>query len=167
MPFPAIELRPASAGDAQDLSAIALAAKRHWGYAQELLEEWRAQLTLSPADIAARPTWVATIDGTPAGFYSIAPVEPCWTLEHLWVLPSAMGRGIGLRLLEHALNSALNAGAQGLDIDADPNAEGFYLRCGARRVGEIAAPVPGSPGRVRPQLRLAAMRAAGPGTPAA
>ena len=156
----AILLRPALAREAPELSAVALAAKRHWGYAEDVIANWCAELTLSPADIAARPTWVATLEGTIAGFHAVAPAELCWKLEHLWVLPWAMGRGIGVRLLEHALSTALNAGAQGLDIDADPNAAGFYLRCGAQLVGDVAAPVPGSPGRVRPQLRLAALRAA-------
>ena len=155
----AIELRPALTREAPDLTAVAFAAKRHWGYAEDAIGSWRAELTISPADIAARPTWVATLGGTIAGFHAIAPAEPCWRLEHLWVLPSAMGRGIGVRLLEHALSIALNAAARGLDIDADPNAEGFYLRCGAQRAGSVAAPIPGFPGRVRPQLRLAAMRA--------
>jgi len=155
----AIHLRPAAAREAPDLTAIALAAKRHWGYAEAAIEGWGAQLTLTPTDIAARPTWVATFEDSLAGFYSVAPAMPCWTLEHLWVLPSAMGRGLGVRLLEHALNQSLNAGAQGLDIDADPNAEGFYVRWGAWRIGEIAAPIAGSPARVRPQLRLVAMRA--------
>ena len=154
-----IELRQAVPLDAPGLTAIAFSSKRHWGYAEESIEGWRAQLTVSPADIAAGRVWVAMSEGAIAGFHALTPGPLCWTLEHLWVLPSAIGRGIGGRLLEHALATALAAGAQGLDIDADPNAEGFYLRCGARRVGEIAAPIPASPGRVRPQLRLAAMLA--------
>jgi len=37
-------------------------------------------------------------------------------------------------------------------VDADPNAESFYLACGADRCGEVPAPIRGEPGRVRPQL---------------
>jgi hypothetical protein len=37
-------------------------------------------------------------------------------------------------------------------IDSDPNAEPFYLACGAERTGAIPAPIAGQPARVRPQL---------------
>lgn len=37
-------------------------------------------------------------------------------------------------------------------VDADPNAESFYLESGAVRRGVVPAPIPGEPERVRPQL---------------
>jgi hypothetical protein len=49
-------------------------------------------------------------------------------------------------------------GASGLLIDADPNAELFYIACGATRFGEIPAPITGQPDRVRPQLELQRLR---------
>jgi len=45
-------------------------------------------------------------------------------------------------------------GATGLDIEADPNAESFYQHLGGRRVGEVAAPVPGAAERRLPLLVL-------------
>ena len=39
-------------------------------------------------------------------------------------------------------------------IVADPHAERFYLRLGARRVGEVAGPMPGAPDRKLPLLEL-------------
>ena len=41
-----------------------------------------------------------------------------------------------------------------LTIDADPNAELFYLAYGAIRTGTIAAPIEGVPDRVRSQLHF-------------
>lgn len=41
-----------------------------------------------------------------------------------------------------------------ITIDADPNAEAFYLACGVIRVGHVAAPIFADPSRVRPQLSL-------------
>ncbi len=34
------------------------------------------------------------------------------------------------------MGEAASRGAESVEIEADPNAEGFYLRMGARRVGE-------------------------------
>ncbi len=56
-------------------------------------------------------------------------------LLHLWVLPEAMGRGVGRSLFSHALERARILGFRELEIESDPNAEGFYQRMGAHRVG--------------------------------
>ena len=48
-----------------------------------------------------------------------------------------MGKGVGRRLFEHARAVAAGAGVRVLEIDSDPNAEAFYCRMGAVRVGEI------------------------------
>ena len=66
--------------------------------------------------------------------------------------PQLMDRGIGRALVAHALETAARGGASAVIVDADPNAEGFYLACGGVRCGEVPAPIPGEPGRVRPQL---------------
>jgi hypothetical protein len=52
----------------------------------------------------------------------------------------------------YALQLAKNQGARTMLIDADPNAEPFYLSRGAVRVGEIAAPIEGNNQRIRPQM---------------
>lgn len=57
-------------------------------------------------------------------------------LDHLWVLPERIGSGIGRSLFEHAVHRASALGAEVLEIESDPNAEGFYRRMGAERIGE-------------------------------
>jgi GNAT superfamily N-acetyltransferase len=153
---PIIQIRPAAAEESGVLTDIAFAAKCSWKYPEPLLEQWRPQLTISPMLIACQPTWVAGVEGALAGFASVVPKLPFWELEHLWVLPAHSNNGIGRQLLEHALAAALVAGACGLAIDSDPNAEGFYRRCGAVRIGETAAPIPALPDRVLPRLMLTA-----------
>lgn len=138
--------------EADVLSALAMRAKAHWGYADQALEQWQAQLAISPADIRGQPTFVATIEGEIAGFYSLLPSGESWDLDNLWVSPLFMRHGVGQALLEHALETAARGSATEVTVDADPNAEAFYLQCGAVRRGEVRAPIPGQPERVRPQL---------------
>jgi hypothetical protein len=88
-----IQLRPAAAEDASALTDIAFTAKRIWGYPEAVIEHWRPQLTISSALIGKQPTYVATFEGKAVGFYSVAPGELHWALDHLWVLPSLKGRG--------------------------------------------------------------------------
>ena len=145
-------IRPAIETQAELLSALVMRAKAHWGYSAQTLEGWRCELAVSPQDIRAKPTFVALMDDEVAGFYSLSAVQSVWELDNLWVSPEFMHRGIGRTLLSHALETARSRGAVEVTVDADPNAEPFYQQCGAVRRGEVAAPIPGQPWRVRPQL---------------
>jgi len=147
-----VNIRPAQGHEAEALTAIALKAKAYWGYPADTLESWKQELTVSTRTVTSRPTFVAVIRDEIVGFYSMSPSHDAWKLEDLWVLPRFMERGIGRALVAHALETAARGGASSVTVDADPNAESFYLACGADRYGEVPAPIPGEPGRVRPQL---------------
>lgn len=147
-----MHIRPALTEEAHQLSALVLRAKAQWGYAQKQLEAWRPSLAISAESLSARPTFVGEIDDLMVGFYSLAPSATVWELDNLWVAPEYMRRGLGRKLLAHALETAGAGGADHVVVDADPNALPFYMACGAIRVGEVAAPIPGQPDRMRPQL---------------
>ena len=68
-----MNIRPAVETEAQLLSALAMRAKAYWGYSDEALEAWRAELAVSPQGIRARPTFVAMVGIEVAGFYSLSP----------------------------------------------------------------------------------------------
>jgi GNAT superfamily N-acetyltransferase len=147
-------IRRAEPHEAEALSCLARSAKQGWGYAAEVVARWREDLQVSAEHIAGLPCFVIDQEGRPAGFYCLAPGSRTWALQGLWVDPALWRRGLGGRLMLHACDIARQDGAVSLSIDADPNAEAFYLHCGARRTGVIAAPLVGEPGRVRPQLVL-------------
>lgn len=121
--------------DAEALTEIAHAAKRHWGYPERWVESWRDILTMTPEFIAANVAYSAMEDDRAVGFYLLTTEEDGMHLDHLWITPHAMGRGIGRALFEHAAGEARRLGHRKLKIEADPNAEGFYAHMGARRVG--------------------------------
>ncbi|HYJ06103.1 MAG TPA: GNAT family N-acetyltransferase [Chthoniobacterales bacterium] len=120
--------------DAEALTEIAFAAKRHWGYPERWIQIWRDVLTVTPALVAANPTFSAIEDDRVVGFSSLA-AEPRPDLTHLWVLPSSMGRGFGRALFDRAVEQGRALGFSAFQIEADPNAEPFYLHMGAKRVG--------------------------------
>jgi molybdenum cofactor cytidylyltransferase len=150
-----MHVRRAISEDAEELSALALTAKAYWGYAEARLEEWRPNLEVSAESVLSRPTFVGELSGRIVGFYSLVPSASAWELDNLWVAPEHMRRGLGRALISHAVQTAAAAGATSMIVDADPNAEPFYVACGAKRIGEIAAPIAGQPSRVRPQLMFA------------
>jgi len=124
----------AKGDDAAALSNIALSAKRHWRYPERWLEIWRESLTVRPEFIVAHETYAAVVAGRTVGFYALRCEGSRGRLDHLWVLPDAMNQGVGRALFTHAVERAKVLGLQALEIESDPNAEGFYQRLGARRV---------------------------------
>jgi GNAT superfamily N-acetyltransferase len=138
--------------DATALTEIAYAAKRHWGYPERWIESWRDTLTIRAEFIAANVAWCATEGVRAVGFYVLTNENDGLHLDHFWIVPSAMGRGIGRALFEHAVEEARTLGHRILKIEADPNAEGFYTRMGARHMGEAVTEIEGQR-RVLPLLR--------------
>jgi ribosomal protein S18 acetylase RimI-like enzyme len=135
----------AKAEDADALTEIAHAAKRHWGYSEQWIKAWRDILTMRPEFITFNVTYCATEGSRAVGFYVLTTESDGIHLDHLWIRPSAMGRGIGRTLFQHAVGQAGDLGFQAIKIEADPNAEGFYRQMGAKRVGENVMEIEGKP----------------------
>ena len=97
------------------------------------------------------PVYCAEDGGAIVGFYALSGAAPVMELEHCWVQPAFIGRGVGARLLNHAAATCHALRARTLGIASDPFAEGFYRRMGARPVGTV----PSTPrGRTLPRLLL-------------
>jgi GNAT superfamily N-acetyltransferase len=143
-----IEIRRATPNDSQRATELARSAKAHWGYPAEWLALWHEDLHISEADISKHPTFVAMVDGEVVGVCQLQAGDVGALLEHVWVDPKAHGQGVGRALVEHA-----TSGTHGvIAVVADPNAERFYIRLGAKRVGDVFAPMPGAPDRKLPLL---------------
>lgn len=145
-----LTIRAARPEDAAAMTAVAFAAKRHWGYDELQIDAWRDGLTVRPEQIAHGAAFIAEIHGEAVGVAVACPSEDRWELEHLWVVPRAMGRGVGRALLDAVCRRLQQAGVRQLRIESDPHAAGFYARIGARRAGAKPAPIAGEPGRVLP-----------------
>lgn len=122
--------RPAQPDEAARLTAIAHAAKRHWGYPEGWMEHWRNQLTITPEYLAQHPAIVAGREDVIEAFASVALENQLAVLDHLWVLPEAMSHGLGRALFREAENAARQGGATRLKVTADPHAEDFYRKMG-------------------------------------
>lgn len=132
-------IEPARAWHARRLTEIAFAAKRHWGYPEPWIRLWWDDLVISPAYLASTQALVARSGGRAVGWAATGPERGRWVLEHLWVDPSHMRRGVGSALLTGVGEIAARRGARCLVIDADPHAGAFYERHGAVRIGDVAS----------------------------
>jgi len=146
-----VVIRRALRADAPTLTRVAHAAKRHWKYPEDWIRLWQDALTVTPGFIDRHPVCCAVLGARVLGFYALSGAGATRELEHFWVVPEHIGRGVGARMFRHAVATLTADGARGLRIASDPYAEGFYLRMGARPAGEV----PSAPrGRALPLLVL-------------
>jgi hypothetical protein len=73
--FTAMQIRVARPEDAGELTEIAFAAKRHWGYPDRWIQSWREVLTLTPEFIDRHETYAAVVGLDPVGFYALSAKE--------------------------------------------------------------------------------------------
>jgi hypothetical protein len=73
--------------DAATLTNIAIEAKRHWGYPEKWMANWRDALTIRSKQIELDEVYCATDVDEMMGFYALHGDRDILRLEHLWVLP--------------------------------------------------------------------------------
>ncbi|MED1569155.1 GNAT family N-acetyltransferase [Bacillus paramycoides] len=70
---------------------------------------------------------------------------PIWVSIIMYVIlgsiPVCIGKGIGKLLWLHLLQQAKQLPIKEFTIDSDPYAEAFYLKMGAKRIGDIQSTV--------------------------
>ena len=154
-------LRSAVAAEADQLTSLAMRSKAYWGYTAEFMDSCREELIVTDQKILAADFdfHVICVDGHLAGYYALE-IQPAgnFELEALFVEPKYIGRGLGRRLLEHAVDNATCRGGESLVIQGDPNASDFYAAVGAKQIGNRESE--SIPGRMLPlyQLRLDDLR---------
>jgi GNAT superfamily N-acetyltransferase len=148
------QIRRAMPEDAERLSAIARAAKAHWGYPTAWLTAWEPILRVTPEYLQHQLVFVSARGPELIGFYALEQRGERWSLKHLWVEPGRHGRGAGRRLFAHALERVREIRPGVVVIEADPFAASFYARMGARQTGTVAAPVEGDSSRRLPVFEV-------------
>jgi ribosomal protein S18 acetylase RimI-like enzyme len=148
-----ISIRRVDLKEANALTQIALSAKAYWDYPERWMEIWTSQLTFTPEYFESNESWVAVDGDQQIGFYTLQDSSGVAWLENLWVLPAYMGKGIGRRLFLHAVELARQRGYKTLQLEADPNALGFYEKMGMYKIGEHQYEVDGQP-RILPLMEM-------------
>lgn len=157
-----ILVRAASISDSRVLTDISFAAKKYWNYPEEYLEVWKNELTITPAYIQNNIVYLAEQGGQVIGYFSLVEVEnDFWTgnvfvnkgfwLEHIFILPDYIGKGIGSNLIHILKTKCQEMKIDKIYIFSDPNAKGFYDKIGAHYLGESLSSIEG---RTVPQYEL-------------
>jgi len=151
-----INFRKAKPNEANLISALAINSKAYWGYSIKFMEACKAELTHTPTELANEDYIynVAVKGQSIIGFYKLEDIcQDTIILEALFINPSMIGSGLGRALYEHAKQACLVKGALYIEVQSDPNAEGFYKALGLNVTGKTQS---GSiAGRFLPTLRAA------------
>ena len=140
-------LRPVAPDDYEQVRALTLESKAHWGYDRDFVRGWAEGLSFE----SDRERWVAELDGVVVAWAALVPpADGVAVLDDLWVDPAWIGRGLGSRLFRVAADRARELGAARLEWGAEPNAVGFYEKVGGRKLREHVTEW----GRVAPWMGL-------------
>ncbi len=135
-----IRIRPSRAKESADLSALCMRSKAHWGYDEDFLRRCEAELTITPERIGRGRVLVAENEsGELLGMVAAEPLDAdgYFDLALLFIDPKAIRQGVGEKLFAAIAAHVAREGATHFRIEADPFAEGFYERLGARRIGDV------------------------------
>ena len=146
-------IRRATTNDSPTLTSIAHDAKRYWGYPEHWIKHWQDELTISDDFVNENEVYVSASDDEVQGFYALVVRDDKAELEHLWVAPKHIGTGVGKELFLHAMQQASARDVSEVRINSDPNAEGFYQKMGAYRIGEVRADMDDKP-RTLPRMAV-------------
>jgi putative acetyltransferase len=134
-------IREAVAGDAARINAIHAAAVRgergggHYSDAQ--VDAWAQPRDPSKLvdRIATRRFLIAQDDAEPVAYGQLDPDAA--VVRSIYVRPEYQCRGLGRQLALALVESAREAGLQGLELDASLNSVLFYEALGFRRMGDV------------------------------
>ncbi|MBM7868478.1 GNAT family N-acetyltransferase [Heliobacterium gestii] len=136
------------------LTDISFLSKQYWNYPKEYFEVWKNELTITADYITENTVFVAEVDGKVVGYESVVEVKEDFRagnvvvkkgfwLEHIFILPDYIGKGIGSKLITFIKELCREKRIPCLYIFADPYAKGFYDKIGAQYMGESPSSIAG------------------------
>lgn len=143
-------IRRAALDEADFLTDLMRRSKAHWGYDAEWMALVWETMQITADQIATREVFVLEDDGRLVGFCQLYRRPDDVYLEDLFIEPACMGHGYGKRLFQHVIQLAQTWGLEKICFEADPNAEPFYHKMGARTIEYRPSPI--FEGRLIPQM---------------
>lgn len=146
-----MEIRKARIEERDQINAMIMRSKAHWGYDDAFMQACREELSLSPERLLSDDLRVLANDNAVVGTVELVMDGRQAHLYKLFVDPDVIGTGAGRILYEWALARAKLLNATAMMIDADPDASKFYEYMGAKIIGKT--PSGSIPGRFLPLLK--------------
>jgi N-acetylglutamate synthase-like GNAT family acetyltransferase len=128
-------IRQAKPSESKLLSQLAFESKSYWQYDEVYLNAAREHIQITNEDIARDHVYICENGEDTHGFYHFHNSGDAAELKWFFVHPRSIGTGIGNILWNHVLKLIRELEIKEFIIKSDPNAESFYIKYGARRIG--------------------------------
>jgi N-acetylglutamate synthase-like GNAT family acetyltransferase len=128
-------IRQAKPSEDKLLSQLAFESKSYWPYDEEYLTAAREHIQITNEQIIRDHVYVCENGEDINGFYHFHYSGDASELVWFFVHPSSIGTGIGNILWNHVIKLIRELDIKEFIIKSDPNAESFYIKYGARRIG--------------------------------
>lgn len=147
-------IRRAQPSEHDVLTTISFRSKAYWSYPDHYFRIWHDELTITAGYIERQEVYVHENEAELYGYYSLRELAEdlvltdvrlqagLW-LEHMFVAPEHIGRGIGRALFNHCRQRLSERREHCLRILADPYARKFYEKMGCRYIQEYPSSIAG------------------------
>ncbi|MGB6082764.1 GNAT family N-acetyltransferase [Moheibacter sp.] len=127
----------ATVEDAEDLSAVAVRSKRHWGYSKEAMELWNQNLTITEDFLNSHTVIKATLEDEIVGFFALEEIQPVTRIAQYWIDTPYMRKGYGTVMYNYLRDYLKKRNVEKVTLVLDPNGMSFFERKGAKILERI------------------------------
>lgn len=127
----------ATVEDAEDLSAVAVRSKRHWGYSKEAMELWNQNLTITEDFLNSHTVIKATLEDEIVGFFALEEIQPVTRIAQYWIDTPYMRKGYGTVMYNYLRDYLKKRDVERVTLVLDPNGMSFFERKGAKILERI------------------------------
>jgi GNAT superfamily N-acetyltransferase len=146
------DIRKAKLGEETILSELSFSSKSYWNYPPDYMKRWKPELTISGEYLSNNVVFVLESKNEILAYYSIVnlrepnvigeiEIEKGTWLEHMFVRPDMIGKGLGKRLFMHMTDFCKMNSISEIKILSDPNSKGFYQKMGCKYIFEYPSTI--------------------------
>lgn len=128
---------PVTVEDIDELSAVAIRSKRHWGYSKEAMELWNQNLTITEDFLKSHTVIKATLEDEIVGFFALEEIKPVTRIAHYWVDTPYMRKGYGTVMYNYLKDYLKLRNVERVTLVLDPNGMAFFEKKGAKILEKI------------------------------
>ena len=128
---------PATVEDIDELSAVAIRSKRHWGYSKEAMELWNQNLTITEDFLKSHTVIKATLEDEIVGFFALEEIKPVTRIAQYWVDTPYMRKGYGTVMYNYLKDYLKLRNVERVTLVLDPNGLAFFEKKGAKILEKI------------------------------
>ncbi len=134
-------IRRAKKEEAKRLFDIAINSEAYWDYDNDYMNLFKKKYKVTEEFINKNSTYLIEDNKIILGFYGLVINDKVALLEYLYIEPDSIGHGYGKLLWNHMIDVCKKKDIKKIELVTSPHAKEFYIKMGARPVGQVESPV--------------------------